>query len=108
MNPTPPKGVKAWGEGPPPEAEGTETHSARSVPQITRPAEVLPGTWRGVRPIVICGICCPPHQTGKYGTRPFYGGSGRRAVAHTRPAVSKNALGPVGIPLIRGASGAGR
>ena len=38
----------------------------------------------------------------------FYGGSGCRAVAHTHPAVSKNALGPVGIPLIRGASGAGR
>ena len=30
------------------------------------------------------------------------------AVAHTRPAFPKNAYGPVGIPLIRGASGAGR
>ena len=38
----------------------------------------------------------------------FYGGSGRRAVAHTRPTFPKNAYGPVGIPLIRGASGAGR
>ena len=38
----------------------------------------------------------------------FYGGSGRRAVARTRPAFPKNAYGPVGIPLIRGASGAGR
>ena len=38
----------------------------------------------------------------------FYGGSGRRAVAHTRLAFPKNAYGPVGIPLIRGASGAGR
>ena len=38
----------------------------------------------------------------------FYGGSGRRAVAHTRPAFSKNAYGPVGIPLFRGASDAGR
>ena len=38
----------------------------------------------------------------------FFGGSGRRAVAHTRPAFPKNAYGPVGIPLIRGASGAGR
>ena len=31
-----------------------------------------------------------------------------RAVAHTRPAFPRNAYGPVGIPLIRGASGAGR
>ena len=38
----------------------------------------------------------------------FYGGSGRRAVAHTRPAFAKNAYGPVGIPLIRGTSGAGQ
>ena len=35
----------------------------------------------------------------------FYGGSGCRAVAHTHPAVSKNALGPVGIPLLGGAPG---
>ena len=38
----------------------------------------------------------------------FFGGSGRRAVAHTRPAFPQNAYGPVGIPLIRGASGAGQ
>ena len=38
----------------------------------------------------------------------FFGGSGRRAVAHTRPAFPKNAYGPVGNPLIRGASGAVR
>ena len=54
-----------------------------------------------------CGICCTPHLTSICGTRPFFGGSGRRAVAHTRPAFPKNASGPVGIPLIRGASGAG-
>ena len=49
INPTLPKEVKAWGEGPlrPRKSPGTETHSARSVPQITRPAEVLPGNWRG-------------------------------------------------------------
>ena len=38
----------------------------------------------------------------------FYGGSGCCAVAHTRPAFAKNAYGPVGISLIRGASRAGR
>ena len=30
----------------------------------------------------------------------FFGGSGCRAVAHAHPAGSKNALGPVGIPLL--------
>ena len=35
----------------------------------------------------------------------FFGGSGRRALAHTRPAFPKNAYGPVGIPFIRGTSG---
>ena len=38
----------------------------------------------------------------------FLGGTGCRAVAHTRPAFPKNAYGPVGIPIIRGTSGAGR
>ena len=32
----------------------------------------------------------------------FVGGTGRRAVAHTRPAFPKNAYGPVGIPLVIG------
>ena len=49
MNPTRPKGVKALGKAPwgRRKSPGTETHSARSVPQITRPAKVLPGSWRG-------------------------------------------------------------
>ena len=59
-------------------------------------------------PIRSCGICYSPHLTSKCGTRPFLGGTGRRAVAHTHPAFPKNAYGPFGIPLIRGASGAGR
>ena len=61
-----------------------------------------------ITPILICGICCSSHLTGKCGTKTFLGGSGRRAVAHTCPAFPKNTYGPVGIPLIRGASGAGR
>ena len=56
-----------------------------------------------ITPILISGICCSPHLTGKYGTRPFLGRSGS---LHT-PGISKNAYGPVSIPLIRGASGAG-
>ena len=30
----------------------------------------------------------------------FYGGSGRRAVAHTRPAFPQNAYGPSAFPLL--------
>ena len=42
-----------------------------------------------VTPILISGIWCTPHLTGMCGTRPFYGGSERRAVTHTRPAFPK-------------------
>ena len=42
-----------------------------------------------IAPILICGICCSPHLTGKCGPRPFLGGSGRRAGGHTRPAFPK-------------------
>ena len=61
-----------------------------------------------ITPILICGMSCSSHLTGKYGTRAFLGGSGRRAIAHTRPEFAKNTLGPFGIPLVRGASGAGQ
>ena len=75
INPSLLNEVKA-GEGKAPwdrrKSPGTETHLARSVPQITRPAEVLPDTWRGVRPILICGIWCTPHLTSMYGTRLFF------------------------------------
>ena len=51
-------------------------------------------------------LTAPPN--GQVWHKAFFGGSGRRAVAHTRPIFAKNVNGPVGIPLIRGASGAGR
>ena len=55
-----------------------------------------------------CCIWCTPHLTDMCGTGPFFGGSGRRAVAHTNPGISKNTYGPGCIPLIRGATGTGR
>ena len=61
--------------------------------------------------VCVCGIGqlylfhTPPNV--KVWHKAFFGGSERRAVAHTRPAFPKNAYGPVGIPLIRGALGAG-
>ena len=47
-----------------------------------------------ITPILISSICCSPHPTGKCGTRPFYGGSGCRAGAHTRPAFPKMPTAP--------------
>ena len=41
-----------------------------------------------------CGICYSPDLTSKCGTRPFFGGTGRKAVAHTRPGVSQKSLRP--------------
>ena len=46
------------------------------------------------------GICRPPHLTGKYGTRPFLGGTGRRAVAHTCPEFPKMPTAPSAFPLL--------
>ena len=109
--PTHPEGGKSLG-GRPPEAErkspGTETHSARSVPQITRPAEVLPGNWRGSDRDWSAVFDARPTLRACMAQGLFLGGTGRRAVAHTRPEFVKNTLGPVGIALVRGASGAGQ
>ena len=108
--PNTPKEVKAWRKGP---MRPKEISRYRDTLGQTRTADYTAG-WSATRHLercrtrLICGICCSPHPTGKCGTRPFYGGSKRRAVAHTPPAFAKNAWGPVGIPLIRGASGAGR
>ena len=44
--------------------------------------------------------CCTPHLTGKCGTRPFLGGSGDRAVSHTRPAFPKMRTAPSAFPLL--------
>ena len=53
-------------------------------------------------PILICGICCSPHLTGKCATRPFFfGGSVLRAEAHTRPVFPKMPTAPSVFPLLR-------
>ena len=54
------------------------------------------------------GICWPPHLTGKCDTRPFFRLDRAQGHSPQVPGVPKNALGPVGIPLVRGASGAGQ
>ena len=66
-----------------------------------------PNNWRsgpntGVWPV----IYHTPHRTIDFGTRPFFRWVHRRADAHTRPALPKIPSAPLGILLIRGASGA--
>ena len=96
-----------WGK--PPEAEGNypaaETHPARSAPLPAWSTEVRPNNWRSTVLIQLQRYLLRAPPNGQVWHKAFfYGGSGRRAVAHTRPAFPKNAYGPVGIPLIRGAS----
>ena len=47
-----------------------------------------------------CGICCSPHLTGKCGTRPFLGGSGRRARARMCLAFPKMPTAQSAFPLL--------
>ena len=49
---------------------------------------------------LLLGICCTPHWTDKYGIRPFFGGSGYRTQAHTRPAWPKIPSAPSAFPLL--------
>ena len=110
--PNPPEGGRSLG-GRPPEAEGNypaaKTHSARSVPaastagrnatqQLEKHSVNTAAAVFDARPTL---RACMAQGL-------FYGGTGRRAVAHTRPEFAKNALGPVGLPLVRGDSGAGQ
>ena len=53
-------------------------------------------------------ICPPSHQPDEYGTRAFLVWGQAQGRSQHAPGISKNALDPVGIPLKRGDSGAGR
>ena len=123
INPTSSKGEKAWGRGPlrPKEFPRHRDTRCQIYASTTRATKVLHSTWRGpvqnqsfakmiwtAAKVISQSICCTPHLTDKCGTWPFFGGSGRRAVAHTCPAFPKNTYGPVRILLIRGGSGAER
>ena len=105
-----PKGVKAWGEGP---LRPNEISRYRDTLGRIRAADNTAGRsatrqLESCRPILICGICCSPHLTGKCGTRPFFRWVQVQDRSPHTPGIPKNAKGPVGIPLIRGASGAGQ
>ena len=59
-----------------------------------------------ISPILISSICCWPHLTGKFGTRPFFRWVWVQGRSPQTPGIPKNAYDLVGIPFIRGASGA--
>ena len=81
--------------GRPPEAEGN-----LQVPRHTRPDQCQTDLdWLFIARPTLRASMAPGL---------FLGGTGRRAVAHTRREFPKMPTAPVGIPLIRGASGAGR
>ena len=93
MNPPSPKGVKARGEDP--EAEGNypaaKTHSARSVPAASTASRNATQQLekRSVNAPAAAVFVDLPTQRASMAQGLFYGGSGRRAVAHTRPAFPK-------------------
>ena len=60
-----------------------------------------------ITPILICGIWWPPHPTSMRGTGPFFWRVRAQGRRPHEPDISKNACGPVGIPLLKGTSGAG-
>ena len=55
---------------------------------------MLPDTWRGIRPRLICGIWCTPHLTGMYGTRPFFGWDRAQGRSPHAPGVCQKCLRP--------------
>ena len=98
-----PEGGKSLG-GRPPEAEGNLQLPRHTRPDLHRSQPGRPKCYPTTGEVQCyysrrsccdwdCGSCSTPHRTWKCGTRPFFGGSGRRAVAHMRPAFPKNAYG---------------
>ena len=108
--PTSQKGVKAWEEGslrPKEISRYRDTFGQICAANNTASRSATRRLER-FRPILICGICCSPHLTGKCGTRPFFRWVWAQGPSLCAPGISKNAYGLVGIPLIRGALVAGR
>ena len=105
MNPTSPKGVKAWGEGPlrPKEIIQLPRHTRPDPRRCQRGQPKCDPTIGEAQCYYSCsGICCAPHLTGKYGTRPFLCWVRTQGRSPHAPGISKNAYGPIGIPLIKG------
>ena len=99
-----PEGSKSLG-GRPPEAErnypAAETHPARSAPLPARSTEVWPNNWRSTVLLQLQRYLLRAPPNGQVWHKAFfYGGSGRRAVAHTRPAFPKMPTAPSAFPLL--------
>ena len=104
INSTLPKEVEAWG-GRPPEAEGNypaaKTHSARSVPAASMAGRNASQQLEKHSVITAAAVFVDrPTQRASMAQGLFYSGSGRRAVAHTRPAFLKMPTAPSAFPLL--------
>ena len=96
------EGSKSLG-GRSPEAEGNypaaKTHSARSVPAASTAGRNA--TQQLEKHSVITAVfVARPTQRASMAQGLFYGGSGRMAVAHTRPAFPKMPTAPSALPLL--------
>ena len=106
--PNHPEGSKSLGEGPLRPKEISRHRDTLGQIRVPDNTAYLSATQHleGSRPISIgrqndldWSICCTPHLTGKYGTKPFLGGTGRRVVAHTHPEFPKLPTAPSALPL---------
>ena len=102
--PNPPEGGKSLG-GRPPEAEGNypaaKTHSARSVPAASTASRNATQQLEKHSVITAAAVFVDrPTQRASMAQGLFYGGSGRRAVAHTRPAFPKMPMAPSAFSLL--------
>ena len=100
-----PEGGKRVGEGP---LKPKEISRYRDTLGQIRAADNTAGRsatrqLEKFRPRLICDIWWPPHST-----RPFFWWVQALGRSPHAPSIFKNAYDPVGIPLIRGASGAGQ
>ena len=95
------KGVKAWGKSPwcRRKSPGTETRSARSVPQITRQTEVLTGNWRGADRYLSAVFNDRPAQRACVAQGLFWWVLALGRSPHA-PSISKNANGTSTFPLL--------
>ena len=98
----PPQGGKSLGEGP---LKSKEISRYRDTLGQIQAADNTAGRsatrqLERFRPMVICGICCSPHLTGKCGTRPFFRWFRAQGLSQHAPDIPQNAYGPVGNPLL--------
>ena len=106
--PKPPKGVKAWGDSHWSPRDLQWWGTPDQVTQLTtRLAKVQPNNWRGAPNTEDWSLISrAPHQTSEFGTRLFLRCVRSQGHSPYASGIANNTFCPVGIPLIRGDSGA--